>query len=281
MLFDTHIHLIYPNKLDYPWLSEVPALNKPYNYEEYEIVANRLGIDGCFHMEVDVGEEDIKNETIMLESLSVRPGSKIKGIISACRPEQQDFNNFLSWAAEKTLIKGFRRVLHVVLDDVSQSSLFRENIKLLSNNDFTFDLCARADQLPIVEELIDACPNVKFILDHCGVPDIKNDIFSSWAAAMKSISKRPNVIAKISGVIAYGDAESWKLTDIKPYFDHTVDVFGIDRIIWGSDSPVCQLGGGLPTWVGLTHTLTAEWSKSERQSFYRENAYKLWNMKDN
>ena len=281
MLFDTHIHLIYPNKLDYPWLSEVPALNKPYNYEEYEIVANRLGIDGCFHMEVDVGEEDIKNETIMLESLSERPGSKIKGIISACRPEQQDFNNFLSWAAEKTLIKGFRRVLHVVSDDVSQSSLFRENIKLLSNNDFTFDLCARADQLPIVEELIDACPNVKFILDHCGVPDIKNDIFSSWAAAMKSISKRPNVIAKISGVIAYGDAESWKLTDIKPYFDHTVDVFGIDRIIWGSDSPVCQLGGGLPTWVGLTHTLTAEWSKSERQSFYRENAYKLWNMKDN
>ena len=209
MLFDTHIHLIYPNKLDYPWLSEVPALNKPYNYEEYEIVANRLGIDGCFHMEVDVGEEDIKNETIMLESLSERPGSKIKGIISACRPEQQDFNNFLSWAAEKTLIKGFRRVLHVVSDDVSQSSLFRENIKLLSNNDFTFDLCARADQLPIVEELIDACPNVKFILDHCGVPDIKNDIFSSWAAAMKSISKRPNVIAKISGVIAYGDAESW------------------------------------------------------------------------
>ena len=229
---------------------------------------------------MDVREEDIKNETTMLESLSNRPGSKIKGIISACRPEQQDFNNFLSWAAEKTLIKGFRRVLHVVSDDVSQSSLFRENIKLLSNHDFTFDLCARADQLPIIEELIDACPNVKFILDHCGVPDIKNDIFSSWAAAMKSISTRPNVIAKISGVIAYGDAESWKLTDIKPYFDHTVDVFGVDRIIWGSDSPVCQLGGGLPTWVGLTHTLTAEWSKSERQSFYRENAYKLWSMRD-
>ena len=280
MLFDTHVHLIYPNKLDYPWLSEVPTLNKSYTYEDYDLTANRFGIDTCFHMEVDVREEDIKNETTMLESLSKRSGSKIKGIISACRPEQQDFKKFLNWSAEKTLIKGFRRVLHVVSDDMTQSSLFRENIKLLSNNDLTFDLCARADQLPIVEELIDACPNVKFILDHCGVPDIKNDIFSSWAAAMKSISKRPNVTAKISGVIAYGDTESWKLTDIKPYFDHTVDVFGIDRIIWGSDSPVCQLGGGLPTWVGLTHTLTAEWSKSERQSFYRENAYKLWSMRD-
>ena len=67
MLFDTHLHLIYPNKLVYPWLSEVPALNKPYHYEEYEITANRLGIDACFHMEVDVREEDIKNETTMLE----------------------------------------------------------------------------------------------------------------------------------------------------------------------------------------------------------------------
>ena len=148
----------------------------------------------------------------------------------------------------------------------------------MSNTDLTFDLCARADQLPIIEELIDECPNVKFILDHCGVPDIKNDVFESWASAMKTISQRPNVTAKISGVIAYGDAENWKLTDIKPYFDHTVDVFGIDRVIWGSDSPVCKLGGGLSTWIGLTHTLTAEWSKSERQSLYRANAYKLWNM---
>ena len=112
------------------------------------------------------------------------------------------------------------------------------------------------------------------------MPDIKSEIFSSWAAAMKSISKRPNVTVKISGIIAYGEGESWSLTDMKPFFDHTVDVFGIKRIIWGSDSPVCQLGGGLPTWVGLTHALTAEWSKSERKSFYRENAYKLWNMGD-
>ena len=278
MLFDTHVHLIYPNKLSYPWLSDVPALNKPYDYEEYKITANRLGIEGCFHMEVDVSERDIKNETNMLEDLRNQTDSKIKGIISACRPEQQGFDVFLNWAAQKTIIKGFRRVLHVVSDDISQSSLFRENIKLLSNTDLTFDLCARADQLPIIEELIDECPNVKFILDHCGVPDIKNDMFASWAASMKTISQRPNVTAKISGVIAYGDAENWKLTDIKPYFDHTADVFGIDRVIWGSDSPVCKLGGGLSTWIGLTHTLTAEWSKSERQSFYRANAYKLWNM---
>jgi predicted TIM-barrel fold metal-dependent hydrolase len=281
MLFDTHLHLIYPNKIGYPWLSEVAKLNKPYNYEEYEITANRLGIDGCFHMEVDVSESDIKNETAMLENLSNQQGSKIKGIISACRPEQQGFDDFLNWASQNTLIKGFRRVLHVVSDDLSQNPLFRENINLLSDHNLTFDICARADQLPIVVELIDACPNVKFILDHCGVPDIKNSIFSSWAMAMTNIAQRSNVTAKISGIIAYGEGESWSLTDMKPFFDHTVDVFGINRIIWGSDSPVCALGGGLPTWVALTHTLTAEWSSSERKSFYKENAKKLWNIQDN
>ena len=78
--------------------------------------------------------------------------------------------------------------------------------------------------------------------------------------------------------IAYGDADSWALSDIKPYFDHTVDVFGVDRIIWGSDSPVCNLGGGLATWVALTHNLTAEWSKYERNCFYNENAKKLWTI---
>ena len=163
MLFDTHLHLIYPNKIAYPWLSEVPALNSAHSYEDYEIQANRLGIEACFHMEVDVLENDIKNETALLEDLSSQPNSKIKGIISASRPEHHEFNEFLMWASQTSLIKGFRRVLHVVPDDVSQNSLFRENIKLLSNYDFTFDICARADQLPIVIELIDYCPNVQFI----------------------------------------------------------------------------------------------------------------------
>ena len=96
------------------------------------------------------------------------------------------------------------------------------------------------------------------------------DAVQDW---IEDVAKRPNVIAKISGVIAYGDADSWALSDIKPYFEHTVDVFGVDRIIWGSDSPVCNLGGGLATWVALTHNLTAEWSKYERNCFYNEKGH--------
>ena len=94
MLFDTHLHLIYPNKIAYPWLSEVPALNSAHSYEDYEIQANRLGIEACFHMEVDVLENDIKNETALLEDLSSQPNSKIKGII---QPLDQSIMNLMNF----------------------------------------------------------------------------------------------------------------------------------------------------------------------------------------
>ena len=95
---------------------------------------------------------------------------------------------------------------------------------------------------------------------------------------MRALAERPNVTAKISGVVAYGDPDSWGLDDIRPFVDATIEAFGADRIVWGSDSPVCNLGGGLPTWVAATHALTSAWSKDERDALYSGNALKLWRL---
>lgn len=278
MLFDTHLHLIYPNRLRYPWLNDVPALNKPYQYEDYERDAARLGIIGSMHMEVDVAPEDIKAETNLVKDIQTLPKSLIRGAISACRPEEEGFADFLDWASDQTLIKGFRRVLHVVPDEVSRQSGFRNNINRLSKTRFTYDICCRADQLYDAIDLVDACPNVRFVLDHCGVPDIAGEVFDPWAKAMRDLAKRPNVTAKLSGIIAYGDPQNWTVEDMRPYFDQTVDSFGTDRIIWGSDSPVCFLGGGLPTWVALTYALTGSWSENEKAALYHQNALQLWDI---
>ena len=153
---------------------------------------------------------------------------------------------------------------------------FQNNIKLLSDTGLTFDLCVLPHQLLIATELVDYCPQVIFILNHCGVPDIKNGNFSPWNDFISALAKRPNVIAKISGLIAYGDPKTWNLDSIRPYFDHTVEAFGHSRIIWGSDSPVCNLGGGLETWVASTHALTADWSLDQRRCFYQGNAKNIW-----
>ena len=278
MLFDTHLHLIYPDRLNYPWLQNVPLLNKPSLYPSYAKVAHRLGITGCFHMEVDVEERQIKDETNLVSELMLQPKSLLKGAISSCRPEYENFPQMLEWLLEEPIVKGLRRVLHVVPDELSQSAIFRDNVKRLSGTRLTFDLCVSAQQLSVVTSLVDHCPEVTFILDHCGVPDIRSGEFTSWSNKISELSERSNVFCKISGIIAYGNPETWTLNVLRPYFEHTVSVFGSNRLVWGSDSPVCNLGANLETWVAVTRALCTEWSKDEREALFYKNVQKIWKI---
>jgi len=278
MLFDTHLHLIYPDRLSYPWLADVAALNRPSTFDSYMKKARRLGITDCLHMEVDIEEGQIRAETAMVQEMMALPHSPMRGAISACRPEQSDFADLLDWAQGVPAIKGFRRVLHVVPDEVSTSDMFRDNIKRLGGTGLTYDICLAARQLPLALQLVDHCPDVTFILDHCGVPDINDGAMSPWDQHMSALGERPNVMAKISGIVAYANPDTWGLDDLRPWFDHTVSAFGHDRIIWGSDSPVCDLGGGLETWVAASHALTQGWGDQDRAALYRRNALNIWNF---
>jgi predicted TIM-barrel fold metal-dependent hydrolase len=278
MLFDTHLHLIYPEKLVYPWLKQIEALNMPSRYEEYEKIAQRVGIKGCLHMEVDVREDQIKEETLLINDLMLSSNRLIKGVISACRPENDDFPLLLEWIHNNPKIIGLRRVLHIMPDNLSQESNFRDNVKRLTGTGLTFDLCVSQRQLSITNDLVDHCPGVTFILDHCGVPDIKSGEFVDWKLKILELSKRENVFCKVSGLIAYGDPISWTLDDIRPYFEQVVSAFGHKRIIWGSDSPVCNLGGSLETWVAATQALCSEWPISEKNALFWENAHKIWEI---
>ena len=276
MLYDTHLHLIYPNKLRYPWLDSFEVLNKPSTFDTYLTRAHRVGITGCLHMEVDVAEDQIKEETALVADLMALPQSPMRGAISACRPEDPNFPEFLDWAQSVPTIKGFRRVLHVMPDGLSQTDTFRNNIKRLTGTGLTFDLCVLPHQLVWASQLIDHCPEVTFILNHCGVPDVKAREIEPWGSSLSELAKRPNVLAKISGLIAYGDPDNWSLDDLRPFFEHTVSAFGHSRLVWGSDSPVCNRGGGLETWVSATHALTNTWQAAEKAAFLHDNAKELW-----
>ena len=278
MIFDTHLHLIYQAKLSYPWLDDVVALKKDATYDSYAVVARRVGISGALHMEVDVAEKNIEAETDMVAQLMSDKGCLLRGAISSCRPESDNFPQFLERQLERTEIKGFRRVLHVVPNDVSTTAVFRDNIKRLSGTGLTFDLCVFPAQLPLAMKLVDHCPDVTFVLDHCGVPDVKGQSLEPWSAYMKDMAQRENVLAKISGVIAYGNPDTWTLNDIRPFVEHTIDAFGWQRVVWGSDSPVCTLGGQIETWVAATHALLADCSADEKAALLYENATALWSI---
>jgi predicted TIM-barrel fold metal-dependent hydrolase len=277
-IIDTHLHLIYRDRLSYPWLSDVAALNQDFHHDRYAGEALRCGVTDALHMEVDVAEGDIEAETRNVEDLAIQKPSLLRGVISSCRPEHADFPGFLERALANPFVKGFRRVLHVVPDEVSQSPVFRENLRLLSRSGRPFDLCVRADQIDKAIALADLAPEVQFVLDHCGVPAIKERAEHPWRESIADIARRPNVAVKISGVVAYADAKTWTLDDIRPYVEHAIDRFGWDRVVWGSDWPVCTLTASLSTWLAAAHALTRGASADERERLFCANARKIWGL---
>ncbi|WP_417434660.1 amidohydrolase family protein [Hoeflea sp.] len=278
MIIDTHLHVVDPSALDYPWLATVPALNQAWPYAAYELEARRAGIARTLHMEVDVAPERIEDETGYIGTLAAQPDSLIAGAIASCRPEEPGFATYLDQQRDNPLIKGFRRVLHVMPDDLPEQPLFRENIKRMTGSGLTFDLCMLPHQLPNAMALADLAPEVTFILDHCGVPDIKGDARQPWQDNITELAKRQNVIAKISGIVAYADPDSWVADTLRPWVEHTISSFGWDRVVWGSDWPVCTLGGGLLAWVAATHALLQGASAAEKQKLLSGNAQRIWNL---
>ena len=278
MLVDTHLHLIDKSRLSYPWIAGEPALNRDFLYAEYARDALRAGITDALHMEVDAAPEDIGEEVEFVREQSKQSGNLIRGAISACRPEDQDFAAALERALADPFVKGFRRVLHVVPDDVSQGARFRDNVKRLSGTRLTFDIVMHPRQAAHALALINLAPGVTFILDHCGVPDIKGGDFDAWKRGISDLAARSNVIAKISGIVAYADSGTWTAETLRPYMEHVIDCFGWDRVVWGSDWPVCTLGGGLLAWVAATHAVLSGCSDDERDSLFWKNADRLWQL---
>lgn len=283
MITDSHLHIIDRSALDYPWLGGVPALDRDFLYETYTREARRCGITKVLHMEVDVAPAEMELETAYVEGVSrrltaLREPSLIRGCIAACRPEDRDFPALLERALANPFVKGFRRVLHVVPDDVSEGALFRENLKRLSRTRLTFDLCTLPHQVDKVLALADMNPDMTFILDHCGVPAIAAEAHESWARGIGEVAKRPNVLVKLSGIVAYADAESWKVDTLRPYVATVLEAFGPSRMVWGSDWPVVTLGGTLSVWVAATHALLADLTADERQAILSGNAARLWSI---
>ncbi|WP_176084891.1 amidohydrolase [Martelella sp. HB161492] len=272
-ILDTHLHLVEKDRFSYPWLTGAPALDRTFSAAAYFAEAEQYGIEAALHMEVDVAEQDMAAETRFM--LSAHP--KIAGAIAACRPEDPGFPAYLEEMAAVPGVKGFRRVLHVVPDDISQTPLFAENLNRLAPLGLSFDLCVSARQLPLAIDLAKKCPDVQFILDHCGVPDIEGGGLDPWRNDMSEISRIDNVAAKISGVIAYG-GKDWSVAGMRPYVEHVIAAFGFDRIVWGSDFPVCTLTASLKDWVAATKMLIAGASAEEQERLFSRNAMRIYKI---
>ena len=279
-IVDTHLHLIYRDRLSYPWRAGVPALDRDFPHELYRAEARRCGIADVLHVEADVAPNEIEAETKTVAAIAEEPGSLLRGAISSCRPEDEAFPEFLERQLANPFVKGFRRVLHVVPDEVSESPTFRANVRRLSGARLPFDLSVRPDQLDKAIALADAAPDVQFVLDHCGAPAIKDRADHPWREKIAEIARRSNVAVKISGAVAYADAATWTVDDIRPFVEHAIQSFGWERVVWGSDWPVCTLTASLSTWVATSHAILFGCSPNEREALFNANARRIWRLAD-
>jgi predicted TIM-barrel fold metal-dependent hydrolase len=276
-ILDTHQHLIYPEMYPYSWTTGIPQLaGKAFRYDDYLKAIDGTSVSQTIFMESGADDPHWHEETRFVHTLAHKPGSLIKGIIANCRPEEESgFEAYLESVVSPRLV-GLRRILHVEPDELSQRSCFAANVRLLEKYELTFDLCVLARQIPLATDLAGKCPDVQFILDHCGVPDIAAGQIDPWRRHISEISRHPNVACKISGVLAYCAPGQATLEAVRPYVEHCLEQFGWDRVVWGSDWPVCTISSNLRTWVQITNQLIASADEGEQRKLLHENAMRIY-----
>ena len=279
-LLDTHQHLVYREKASYGWTKDIPPLAEGnFTLDDYKTLTEGLGIGGTLFMETGVDDPDYQQETRFVKSLADNSDNGMIGLISSIRPESDEaFENWLEETIEMGVV-GYRRILHVMPDDTSQSDIFRKNVRKIGVSGKTFDICFLPGQLPIACELAKACENTKLILNHCGVPDIAGDGLDPWRQDIKALAQIPNVICKLSGLMAYCAPGTSSLETIEPYVDHVLNCFGPDRMVWGSDWPVVNLAKGLPEWIAVTRKILGKLSADEASSIAYGTAQIVYKVK--
>jgi predicted TIM-barrel fold metal-dependent hydrolase len=276
-LIDTHQHLILRGHLAYAWADAIPALaDRDFTPADHAALTLGRGLVGSVFMETGVDDADYRAEARLIAGMVGQGG--LMGQIASCRPESDE--GFDAWLeeAEALHVLGFRRILHVMPDDLSTSTTFRANLRKIGRKGLPFDLCVFARQHGLAEALLRACPDQVFVLDHCGNPDIAAGAFGPWAESLRRLAAFSNLHVKLSGItVNCGDLPVTEAL-LKPYVDHVIDCFGPSRILWGSDWPVVEIRSSLPDWISLTHALLAGLSPAERAEIGHGTARRVYGL---
>jgi predicted TIM-barrel fold metal-dependent hydrolase len=288
-IIDTHQHLWDLKKFNLPWLKKVEALKRSYTPEDYQAATGELAkssltpeatVVKSVYMEVDVAPEQQQAEADALIELCKEGKTKTVAAIVSGRPASEGFAKYARQFKDSPYIKGIRQVLHVPETPAGYclEKPFVAGIRLLGELGLSFDLCMRNAELADGAKLIDACPDTRFILDHCGNADVQSKDRTKWKKDMEQIAKRKNVVGKVSGFIASAKKGAWKVEDLAPIVNHTLEVFGPDRVMFGGDWPVCTLAASYREWVDALRTIVKDRGRAEQRKLFHDNAAKFYRL---
>lgn len=279
-IVDTHVHLWNKDKLHYSWLSDIPSLNRNFLLEDYDQASKDIVIGHMVFLQCEADFSQFQDEALWVLSLAEKD-DRIKAIIPWAPLEKGDrAKGDIESLAQYSLIKGVRRIIQ--FEDDPEFCLqpdFIKGVRLLADHNLIFEICISHVHMENTIKFVRQCPDVVFVLDHIGKPDIKNHVLEPWTTQLKTLAELPNVFCKVSGLITEADHEKWSRDDLKPYIEHVINCFGFDRVMFGGDWPVVTLGGEYIEWIKALEWAVCECSENEFRKLFHDNAIRIYNMK--
>ena len=144
----------------------------------------------------------------------------------------------------------------------------------------SFDICIVHYQLANTIKMVAQCPDLQFILDHIGKPDIRNGLMDPWRAEIRTLSRFPNVCCKISGLVTEADHQRWTREQLGPYIHHVIECFGFDRVMYGGDWPVAAQAADYPRWVETLEWALEGCTDEELKKLFHDNALAFYRLED-
>jgi L-fuconolactonase len=275
MRIDTHQHLWAYNPVEYAWMGPgMESLRRDFLPPDLAPLLKVSSVDGTVAVQA---RQTLEESTWLLELADQYPF--IRGVVGWVDLRSLRVDEELEKLSRH---RKFRGVRHVVQDEPDDRFMLREDflrgIGRLKKFGLTYDLLLYARHLPAACELVKRFPEQPFILDHISKPLIKDRKLEPWATDIRRLAGFPNVTCKISGMVTEADWKNWKPTDFKPYLDVVFECFGPERLMVGSDWPVCTLAANYATVMQIAADYISKLSKDEQAAVWGGNALKFYGL---
>jgi L-fuconolactonase len=275
MIIDAHHHFWKYNPADYGWIDDsMSVIRRDFMANDLKAATQEAGVDQV----ISVQARQSLEETHWL--LRIASENKfIRAVVGWVPLVSEHVHHDLETISADPKLRSVRHVLQGEPDEFMLHDDFNRGISLLKEFNLTYDILVFERQLPTVLRFVDRHPEQTFVLDHIAKPKIKQREIEPWAKHISELAHRANVYCKVSGMVTEADWQSWTQKGLREYFDVVVRAFGPERILAGSDWPVCLVACGYKRWWEILQNWTSEWTGENRERFFRGNAIRAYGLK--
>ena len=275
MRIDAHQHFWKFDPVRDSWINDdMSVIQKNFLPRDLQPVLKNNDFDGSVVVQSDQSENE--NE---FQLKNAEENDFIKGAVGWVDLQANNIEERLSYYSSFKKMKGFRHVLQGETDrSLMLKPEFMNGVSQLEKFGFTYDILIYPDQLKYVPEFVGAFMHQKFVIDHLAKPGIRNNEISHWKREIQNIARFENVYCKISGMVTEADWTNWKQDDFVPYIDVVIEAFGPNRILYGSDWPVCLVAASYEQMLGIVQEYFSSFSETEQELFFGDNATKFYNL---